>query len=329
MSDKVCKVINKSFSSPQKTFIVLGVSRSGTSMVAGILREIGIFMGDVVANNHEDPLFLSDDVEQLKRLILDRNECHDIWGWKAPKSIFHMNALLPFIRNPHFLILSRDPFDIATSMKNREDLPFDLAIQHIFAIYKSLQNFVDTCVDPLALVSYNRAVANKDAFVSELIDFLDCPSLGQDSLIKARGFVGNSYRSTSSESKSLGDLSTATANPKAVSIIRQIDGSSQRMLKRSHNALGGINQVRTNLLNHQKKFPNASNSIDLAVVNATVISLKERLEECDGKANASEISPTIVEAEAFRDTVAELLKDFVKEHRKLINARYIMQNKPQ
>lgn len=319
MSEKVCKVINKSYPAPNKTFIVLGVSRSGTSMVAGILREIGIFMGDVVANNHEDPLFLGDDVDQLKKLILERNNLHNTWGWKAPKSIFHISSLLPFIRNPHFIILSRDPYDIANSMKKREELPFDLAVQHIFSVYKSLQNFVDVCTDPLAIVSYNRAIANKDDFVSELMTFLDCPGLADDSAEKARNFIGDSYRSTSTEAKQLGDLSTASANPKAASIINQIKGSSRRTLKRVQDALNEIEAVSAQLAN------TAQGSIAPPVKTALskVENLKARLDKHDGELNDPSTSPSIVDAESFRSSTTVLLTDVVRVHRTLVRALYL------
>ena len=40
---------------------MLGVERGGTSMVAGVVRAMGINLGDHAGRNHEDPNFLKDD----------------------------------------------------------------------------------------------------------------------------------------------------------------------------------------------------------------------------------------------------------------------------
>ena len=50
MSIKTCEVIIPAQAVDQKTYIVLGVARSGTSMIAGCLRELGIFMGEIVSD---------------------------------------------------------------------------------------------------------------------------------------------------------------------------------------------------------------------------------------------------------------------------------------
>ena len=39
----------------RRTYVCSGVTRGGTSAVAGAMRKLGVFMGDNLLNNHEDP----------------------------------------------------------------------------------------------------------------------------------------------------------------------------------------------------------------------------------------------------------------------------------
>ena len=85
----VCLVLNPPRRIPvRRTLVVLGVERGGTSMVAGVLRALGVPMGDRAGLNHEDPAFLKDDPDKLRRAIRTRNKQHDMWGFKVPKALF-------------------------------------------------------------------------------------------------------------------------------------------------------------------------------------------------------------------------------------------------
>lgn len=251
MSIKTCEVIIPAQVVDQKTYIVLGVARSGTSMIAGCLRELGIFMGEIVADNHEDPVFFSDDVEILKRIILERNNKYDNWGWKVPKTMFHIENLLPFIRNPHFIIVTRDPFDIANSMMKREAMPFDLAIQHIFMVYKHLQQFVEKCLAPLMFVSYNRVIADKEAFICELTSFIGSENLSKEQLNQLRNFIGGNYRSTSLDKMQLASLAKAKTDQMNLNLINQIQQKSIRVLSRCRDEISTIEKLQEEIATKQ------------------------------------------------------------------------------
>lgn len=66
----------------------MGVVCSGIFMIVGCLRELGIFMGEIVLDNYEDFVFFSDDIEIFKRIIIVRNDKYDNWGWKVLKIMF-------------------------------------------------------------------------------------------------------------------------------------------------------------------------------------------------------------------------------------------------
>lgn len=200
-------------------------------MVAGCLRELGFFMGDIVADNHEDPEFISDDVEPLKHLILQRNLTHRDWGWKVPKTIFQIHELIPFIRNPHFIVLTRDPFDVAESMQQRTDFAFELGVEHVFMVYHYLENFIERCVSPLAFVSYNRAMKYPDQFMQEICYFLNLNDLPAETIAQARDFILTpGYRATSKDHNLAIRLDHFSVEPSSPSILQDISERSRRLL---------------------------------------------------------------------------------------------------
>ena len=133
----------------QKSVVVLGLARSGTSVLAGILRAIGVDMGPSVrdkANPHGS--FEDRDFAQLHKKIFDlagdktywrpptaeailglKQQCDpwireivryksrgkQVWGWKHPRSILTLDLFLPHLENPHLIPIFRNPLDIANS----------------------------------------------------------------------------------------------------------------------------------------------------------------------------------------------------------------------
>lgn len=138
-----------------KQIIVLGPHRSGTSMVAGILHHLGVFMGEdlVMGNMPEQPTGYFEDREflQLNERILSRagggwqdipdqaainstadrfseeiadligrRSEHKIWGWKDPRTCLTLPLYLRFLSNPHIVIVQRDYLAIKASLIKRE-----------------------------------------------------------------------------------------------------------------------------------------------------------------------------------------------------------------
>ncbi len=104
----------------EKTVIVLGIARSGTTVVAKILQSLGIYMGDKVSAVMEDiELFTcleQNNIEKAKEIIQNRNLQYKIWGWKRPEAFLYYNLWKELFRNPHIIIIFRDP--LAVSLRN-------------------------------------------------------------------------------------------------------------------------------------------------------------------------------------------------------------------
>lgn len=110
----------------EKTFVVLGAPRGGTSLLAGSLHSAGVFMGPVhrLGGQYEDPDFkipirVAKRGNEAERLLLprivERNAQHPSWGWKVPNSIYYIRQVQHLLINPTYLFIYRDPVAIARS----------------------------------------------------------------------------------------------------------------------------------------------------------------------------------------------------------------------
>lgn len=184
----------------QKTVVIVGVQRGGTSMVAGVVRELGINLGRNLGNNHEDPEFLSKDIEKIREVIAKRNENNEVWGWKMPHSSEYLADLLPDIRNPHVIIVFRNLLAMAESQLKRSETDFAKAFQFSWTRLNQVASIVGKLSCPLMLVNYEQAISKPDAFIDELTLFLgisptlDARTRAEDMINPERG-----YRRLSSE----------------------------------------------------------------------------------------------------------------------------------
>lgn len=137
-----------------KTVIVLGIARSGTSLTSGMLNIMGVHMGKKLTTKSEfnpkgafedrdfmeieNKIFISANENyynfankekiilqknkfdyKIKKLIEKKGRENLIWGWKTPHTFLTLDLFLPYLKNPHFIIVFRNPIDNANSIKER------------------------------------------------------------------------------------------------------------------------------------------------------------------------------------------------------------------
>ena len=159
----------------QATVVVLGVERGGTSMVAGVVRALGIEMGPRAGLNHEDPLFLTEDHELLKKRIATRNTENATWGFKVPKATMHLEFFESVLRRPVYLVAYRNSLAVADSWMQRGAGQLTGVLQRVQTYQDALLKLYETSSAPILLINYERAVqdgASQAQFVDELIAFL-------------------------------------------------------------------------------------------------------------------------------------------------------------
>jgi hypothetical protein len=137
--------------------IVLGMHRSGTTLVAEILRDLGLFQGrDADLNEHCEPVFFVEANEALLRLgsaTWDHPEAFNElarnpeivpgllpslrvhverslvqlsgreganWGWKDPRTVYTLPLWLKLFPDARLLYIVRNGVDVAASLRTRE-----------------------------------------------------------------------------------------------------------------------------------------------------------------------------------------------------------------
>ncbi len=161
----------------RRTFIVTGIARSGTSLVAAWLREAGMFIGEFlhdVVNEDAQILELlrNRDTELLQALIRARNAAHAQWGFKIPNLHAYLTvAELSLFRNPHLIVIYRDP--VAVAVRNALSEYYDALdsmVKTANAMY-GLSQFAQRADCPVLLLSYEKALSMPDAVIDQLLEF--------------------------------------------------------------------------------------------------------------------------------------------------------------
>jgi len=154
----------------QKTVVVLGMHRTGTSLAAGILHLLGLHMGSYffgkTSNNptghFEDLDFLSlnQDIlqsaggdwmnppthnnilkqapyyeDRIKNLINMRNSHLSFWGWKDPRTCLTFDLYKNYLVNPYLIVCNRPNNQIAESLMRRQNLIKNAGLE-LASIYK-------------------------------------------------------------------------------------------------------------------------------------------------------------------------------------------------
>lgn len=183
-----------------KQVVILTVGRSGSSMLANVLVELGIYMGTSFKpadeNNElgywEDPAFgwvnrrlISEwyapipefwDIDSrlsktMRRLVQVRNQQHQIWGWKDPRTLHTIGHWKPLLDNPRFICLWRDDEAVIASYVKywgeREDV-----VRSIVLRGRNRLSQFEADHECLSL-QYEKLLADRN--VKEIADFVGVP----------------------------------------------------------------------------------------------------------------------------------------------------------
>jgi hypothetical protein len=161
---------------PQRTYVTFGVERGGTSLVAGVLRALGLYLGDIPEGNNEDKAFHNKTLGQMKATINRRNSQHDVWGWKYPAAASYLPVLSKSIRNAYFVIVYRDVVATALS-RNQWDgefirRPVRMSLHETNSLVNANTGFALATRRPCLLISNEKAMAHASELIDEVADFL-------------------------------------------------------------------------------------------------------------------------------------------------------------
>lgn len=159
------------------TVVVCGPARGGTTMVAKILLNLGVYLGKrLTRHTHEDTEIFKPLEEgrfdKFDKVVARRNAKFQIWGWKRPQSVDRLGEIAPRLRNPFFIFLFRDPASVAKrNMVTAEADFFNSLVSASEAMVKSGQ-FARHSGYPCLLISYEKAIQNPGHLVDQVVQFL-------------------------------------------------------------------------------------------------------------------------------------------------------------
>lgn len=167
--------LNLKPASPQATIVVLGLGRSGTTMTARVLQEIGLFLGDRLSpGKHEDLQFskaiLGSNKEAFARISRERDARYDKWGFKNPK-IRKQLGMLSLLRNPRLVVMFRDPLAITLRNHLSSSAEFESSFLDVANNISKLVSSLQKLRLPMLLLSYEKALQHREEIVSALTDF--------------------------------------------------------------------------------------------------------------------------------------------------------------
>lgn len=175
----------------QRTYIIIGNGRGGTSMVAGVVAALGVpITAHEASVNYEDGDIVhaaqgrdaagrklnttrAQDIRAVRGIIAARNASFDLWGWKDPSADLYIRDVIGDLRSPHFIFVHRDIAAVATShlALQPESDPLDA----IAVPLGRLNNYWQILAElrrPTLMVSHERGRMKPDVLAAELAAFI-------------------------------------------------------------------------------------------------------------------------------------------------------------
>lgn len=172
-------ILNRPSSEPGRTFIVTGLQRSGTSLIAAMLRCAGLFIGSEInsAVNEDEEIarvLAARDFDALRLVVERRNAAHPRWGFKCPMLC---DALGPrqigLFDRPRLIVTFRDPVAVAVRTSLSEYQPAWPALQGAISQQAALAGFLGEIQCPSLLLSYEKTLAFPHDSIDALLRFCD------------------------------------------------------------------------------------------------------------------------------------------------------------
>lgn len=179
----------------EKTLIILGAPRGGTSALAGALHSMGIYMGRGASAPVFESLALANAVERdeqdsVRELVASFNREHAVWAFKRPGFTRFVERFHPVFRNPIYLVIFRDPVATANRsyISGRLKINYLKKLRRVLTVYGGVIDFVESSGAPTLFVSYEKLLLDPATALKGIVDGLALPVSPQQ-LAAAAEFV--------------------------------------------------------------------------------------------------------------------------------------------
>jgi len=175
-----CVVWREANPAPQRTFVIAGVPRGGTTMAAAVVYFLGVYLGpeeDLKDFTLEDQTLNQPYHDVQFRRIKENDAQHDVWGWKNPGAIHSLKETSYALRNPHLIVVFRDMLatvqgEMRVDADNDINRPPDVIVEnHLDRIHENWRFILDSQL-PTLLISYELAMRYPERLVEQMVSFL-------------------------------------------------------------------------------------------------------------------------------------------------------------
>lgn len=177
----------------EKTIVVLGSARGGTSIAAGVLYHLGIEM-----HNALPPVFEDAGIAEKFNCFLTRNidlseeNQSKVWAFKRPSAVENITKIHRAARNPYYICVFRDPLAIANRNKISINSNANLfnSMENALKQYKKIIDFAASCRRPILMCSVEKIRMYPTGFVEAISNFVGLERDNQ-SIEAAVAFINN------------------------------------------------------------------------------------------------------------------------------------------
>jgi hypothetical protein len=193
--------------------VIAGMHRSGTSLLASLLADAGVWIGDeLVPATPTNPKGHFEDVEFFRlhqrmlaasglgqegytcqpavavpaaaraaaaALVDRRRQSGRVWGWKDPRTTLFLDFWAEIVPEARFVFIVRPPWEVVDSLFRRGDDAFALnprlAVDLWAAYNRRIRDFVRAHRDRCAVVETARVAADPTGFVESVAALLGVP----------------------------------------------------------------------------------------------------------------------------------------------------------
>lgn len=199
-SPRPTMVLNDAPAPRQYTVPIVGIPRGGTTMVAAVVSALGVYLGpenDLRQFNFEDQTMHLPYLDKVFACVQERNHHFDRWGWKDPVGIPSIQQVIFALRSPRVIMVFRDKlatiqgemrFDEQNNIQPRRTF-HDLMDRTMHWQQQNVE-FLQRAKVPILLVSYERAMRQREEFIEDAAAFLGIENPAREAALQS---IGDGY----------------------------------------------------------------------------------------------------------------------------------------
>ncbi len=142
-----------------------------------------------MGGNLEDRSFrMKHGLDHIRQTISARNASYETWGWKHPQPHAYLEQVIPGLRNPRVIMVTRDLTANAAGLLAREMNDAAKAIRQSMLHTRNNIQFVRKHRLPTLMVSYEKLLVSSEEVIQEIAHFCDI-DVDQGKIAEAAEFV--------------------------------------------------------------------------------------------------------------------------------------------